>query len=313
MKITGELVADGSLWNDHINAQEMIDGGVTSFIIGLYQQNVNGKIVLHTNCRHICDQLATSKLTMQAYYYAYPEADPYKQADWFVNAMKEYPFKFAWADCEAYKYPMTGANRSISYQKFTARLHEGFPNCGVYTGKWYIDAFAPDLDKWLPQYPAWIPHYGYQPKLKTQMTWEQLKATWMPNYDIIISKGQTNPVGHQFTGDRCILPGTYDQYNRRMPLDVSLFTTSFMNSIRNNQPLIPPPPPPVIPKNYKVIIGVLNVRSSPDSSTPANLIGTISFGTQIYVDKIIGQWVHFVAQSGFPYGGYCWLGYLGRI
>jgi Glycosyl hydrolases family 25. len=136
MQIQGQLVADGSLWNDHINVQELIDGGVVSFIIGLYQENVNGKIVLNTNCRRICDQLAASNLIMQAYYYVYPEIDPYKQADWFISTMQQYPLKFAWADMESMKTPMTGIARSLSYQKFIERLHQYFPASGVYTGQW---------------------------------------------------------------------------------------------------------------------------------------------------------------------------------
>jgi len=252
MKIQGPLVIDVSLWDDHLNVKELVDGGVVSVIVGLYRQTEGGKVVLNSNCRRICDQVAAEgKMLMQAYFYVHPEQDPIKQADWFTNIIfvSGYPVRFIWADCEDYSAPMTSTARALSYQRFTERIKANFPHSGVYTNSSFIYDYAPNMNKWLGSYPAWVAHYGRQPSKKIMMTWEQLKTDWLPNYNIFLglpnyniflAPGQTNVVGHQFTGDRCLLPGVYSKYSYlpwwpnkgRLPLDVSVFTQSFIDSIR---------------------------------------------------------------------------------
>ena len=61
--------------------------------------------------------------------------------------------------------------------------------------------------------------------------------------------------------------------------------------------------------NYYVNVGVLNVRSSPDSSSNANIIGQIKYNTPITVDNPSGNWAHFTSTA-FPSGAWCWLVYL---
>jgi hypothetical protein len=75
------------------------------------------------------------------------------------------------------------------------------------------------MNTWLPQYRSWVPQYGKQPKEATQMTWAQLVASWLPDYDIILAAGQLPELvmGHQFTGDSCILPGSYSKDNVSYP------------------------------------------------------------------------------------------------
>ena len=51
----GQLVADGSLWDHHVKPQELVDGGVTSVIMGLYQGNWAMANTLNDNCKRICD------------------------------------------------------------------------------------------------------------------------------------------------------------------------------------------------------------------------------------------------------------------
>jgi len=241
MKIQGPLVIDVSLWDDHLNVQELIDGGVVSVIVGLYRQIAEGgKVVLNSNCRRICDQVAASDMLMQAYFYVHPEQDPIKQADWITNIIfiSGYPVKFIWADCEDYSAPMTSFARALSYQRFIDRIKANFPNSGVYTSRSFVYDHAPNMNKWLGSYPAWVAHYGRQPGKKVMLTWEQFKTDWLPNYNIFLAPGQTNVVGHQFTGDRCLLPGVYSKFSYlpwwpnkgRLPLDVSVFTQSFITS-----------------------------------------------------------------------------------
>jgi GH25 family lysozyme M1 (1,4-beta-N-acetylmuramidase) len=248
MKIQGPLVVDVSLWNDHLNIQELIDGGVVSVIIGLYKQ-VDGK-TLNVNCKRMADQVAASPLIMQTYCYYYPERDPVAEADWFTGVMSGYPVKYAWADCEAYKVVMTPLLRSEQNRRFAEELHKIFPPSGVYTAKWYTDGYCTttlpngttvnEMDRWLPKYLAWVAQYGHEP-LSIPMTWAVFKAFWLPNYDIILSAGQlpSQVVGHQFT-DKPILPGAYNTNNVRMTLDVSVFTPAFIQSLGT---IVAPPVP----------------------------------------------------------------------
>ena len=243
MKIQGPLVVDISLWDDHLNIQELIDGGVVSAIVGIYKMWDGSKYVINTNSKRLLDQVSASSLLLQSYYYYYPQYDPLVEANWFVDAMGGYPVKYAWADCESYSSNMDAKLRSEHHRQFTAQVASRFPNTGVYTAKWYIDEYAPEMNLWIPKYKAWVPHYGHQPAGRTNMSWATLKTNWLPNYDIILAKGQTsaNTVSHQFTGDVCILPGVYDNKNALRTLDVSVFTQEFINSLGGTHPVVSHP------------------------------------------------------------------------
>ena len=327
----GQLVIDVSKWDDHLRPQELLDGGVISVIVGLYPVWNGSQYVLNTNCKRIADQVAASNLIMQAYYYVYPELDPYKWADWFAGIIHQYqyPVRFVWSDCEDYKALMTPMARSLSYQRFTDRTNTYFPKkTGIYTGKWYIDEFATDangrgMNDWLPNYPSWVSHYGHQPLTATLMSWEELKQNWLPNYDIKCSPAQASRiVGHQFTGDKCYLPGVYCQYDAlpwwpykgRDKLDVSVFNPAFMSTISGGQVPTPAPTPVPAPANiYFVNIKLMNVRSSPDDSIDTNKIGVAPFQHRFIVDVVSGKWAHFLPQDGFPQGGWLWLAYLTKV
>jgi uncharacterized protein YraI len=134
------------------------------------------------------------------------------------------------------------------------------------------------------------------------MTWDQLKQNWIPNYDIILSSGQVNPVGHQFTGDKCILPGFYDYANQEQPLDVSVFSDAFLNAISGSGPIPIPDPTPIpipvpITNQYYVNIKLANIRGGPSTDYP--IVGTIGLNTQVVVSDASGgyskigtkQWV----------------------
>ena len=105
------------------------------------------------------------------------------------------------------------------------------------------------------------------------MSWEELKASWLPNYDVYTSPGMTDVVGHQFTGDRCHLPGVYDNglgmnailYKNRTALDISVFKADFLSSISGQ--IIPPSIPLSTYTLFKVVPAAINVRSAPVSTT----------------------------------------------
>lgn len=330
MKIQGPLVIDISKYDHHINTQELIDGGVKSVIVGLYSQWDGIKYGLNSNSQRLCEQVAASTLVLQTYYYYYPQFDPIKEANWFVDIMLSsgFPIKFAWADCEDHRYPMEKNVRSENYRRFTAQVASRFGNgkVGVYSSMYFMLDDAPEMNLWVGKYPSWVPHWGRQPSEKIMSTWEELNTKWLPNYNILIGTGQTNVVGHQFTGDRFMLPGVYNEYasipwwpnQGRMPLDVSVFTPAFIESlgvyIPPNPIPIPVPPPPTVGERYEFGINPINnvpviavyLRKGPGTSYA---IAATIYKAQIpYIylnDKvIINGYAELTDKSGWVYIAY---------
>jgi GH25 family lysozyme M1 (1,4-beta-N-acetylmuramidase) len=303
VKISGPLVVDVSLYDHHLNIQELLDGGVVSVILGLYRQWKSGVATLHDNCKRIIDQISPSPLILQTYKYYYPQEDPIKDADWFVDTMKEYPVKFAWADLEEHGSVMSQKLRSEQNRRFTAQLYSRFTNVGVYTRKSYVEEYAPEMDLWLGKYPTWVAHYGRGPmkngKQDVQnISWKELKANWLPDYPVLVPSGAKKFVGHQFTGSNpdigfFRLPGVYNQYapfwpnGGRMALDISVFTPQFIDSIGNasNQPPTPlQDPQPTPSADYVVVPAAINVRSGPASTY--KLIGIAKCGDILQVTPV---------------------------
>jgi hypothetical protein len=281
------LVPDVSSWCDHINAKEFEDGGCQSVVVGLYPITQNGKQVLNPVCRAQCVEVAThSKMVLQGYVWDDIINDPIKQADWFADmlASEGLPISWVWADQEqwwtnwflwnqyrrgiipASLVPRApAANISGHNQAFNKQFHTRFPNHGVYTNKNFVVSYAYQMDFWLPQYDSWVAHYKYQPQVATKMTWAEFQLLWMPNYDVILSAGQPAArfMGHQFTGDRCILPGSYTKYNQMQALDVSVFSKAFIEKLRGGVYIPPvPPPTPTDYIEYIVTEALINVRAT---------------------------------------------------
>jgi len=192
MKITGPLVVDTSLWVNHLNTQELIDGGVVSIIVGLYKQwnAKTQKYDLHPNCQRQIDQVVNSSLLLQAYYYYYPQYDPIVEANWFIDQikLKTLPVKFCWCDLEEHPWNITPLLLSEQYRRFTLQTHNRFPPRVLYC-RLLINGYAPEMNKWLSQYLQWVPKYGHEPDKKQLMTWDQLKVSWLPDYDISLAAG----------------------------------------------------------------------------------------------------------------------------
>ena len=74
---------------------------------------------------------------------------------------------------------------------------------------------------------------------------------------------------------------------------------------------IPTSVPPI--ENLYVANCNPRVRSSPDSSSDANVIGMLVMGTRVIVDEVQGNWAHFSPQTNFPAGGWAWKDYLTKI
>ncbi len=308
MKILDPVVTpDVSSWCDHINAKEFEAAGCGSVVVGLYASiDASGAKVLSAISRQQCLEVAThSSLVLQAYFWDDITQDPIKQADWLIHILRTegLPIKWIWIDQEqwwtdwtlwqqaiGHKIPMSSvpsaspANISSHFEAFNRHLHTQVAQSGVYTNKGFVTTWAAGMDAWLPQYRAWVPHYGRQPKESTVMTWAQLKEAWLPDYEFILSAGQKpdKVVGHQFSGDACVLPGSYNKMGGALPLDLSVFSKAFLEEIRsNNLSDVPVPTPIPIPvptptptptpvpqpatSDYVVIYARVNVRATPSS------------------------------------------------
>jgi hypothetical protein len=304
MKISDPvLVPDVSDWCDHINPKEFEDGGCASVVVGLYPayDNQGNKVLSPISRQHCIDVATKSSLVLQAYFWDDLTRDPLQQADWLVNIIRTegLPIRWIWIDQEQWWLDWTawqqargglipqtsvskGTPAAISghFEAFNRQFHDQISQSGVYTNMGFVSSWAPGMDAWLTQYYAWVPHYGRQPKEATLMTWANLKESWMPDYEVILSAGQKPEMvaGHQFTGDTCILPGSYNKGGLAMALDVSVFSKTFIEWIRNNDltggqivtpiPIPTPVQPPATqpgPDEYVVLYARINVRSKPSS------------------------------------------------
>ncbi len=104
------------------------------------------------------------------------------------------------------------------------------------------------MKNWLGKYKIWFAAYGKQPGVATKMTWQELRDKWLPDYDPIFKDTgivKENIVGHQFTGDRCLLPGGYQDILglKRKAMDVSVFQRSFMEQLGEVAQQTPSKPP----------------------------------------------------------------------
>ena len=304
MKISDPvLVPDVSSWCDHINAREFEDAGCGSVVVGLYPSfDASGKKVLSNVSRQQCQEVANhSQMVLQVYYWDDITQDPIQQADWLFNIIRAecLPIKWIWVDQEQWwtdwtlwqqaigkLIPMnqvpcaSPAKISSHFETFNRQLHCHSSQAGVYTNKGFITTWAAGMDAWLPQYRSWVPHYGRQPKESTVMSWATLKEVWLPDYEFTLSDGQKSDrvAGHQFTGDACILPGSYTKAGAALPLDVSQFSKAFLDGIRSNDLIkvpfpspapsptpAPTPTPQPATTDYVVIYARVNVRATPAS------------------------------------------------
>ncbi len=334
MKILDPVLApDVSVWCDHINPKEFEDAGCGSVVVGLYPTvERNGVKVLSPISRKHCIDVATkSSMVLQAYFWDDIIHGYKQQVEWLVSTIKTegLPIKWIWIDQEQWwldwtawqqarggKIPWSSvpkgspANINSHYEIFIRQFHSQIPQSGVYTNNGFVSTWAPEMNRWLSQYYAWVPHYGRQPKEATRMTWEQLKQSWLPDYEIALSAGQKPGLvaGHQFTGDIFMLPGSYSKYGSVLPLDVNVFSKTFIDGIRSGDlgsSTTPNPVPQPATVDYVVLYARVNVRAYPSST------GTwVRYAVKdeiLHVVKIENGWAQL------PDNTYIFAAYLGAV
>ena len=309
------LVPDVSSWCDHINAKEFEDGGCGSVVVGLYpERQTNGKLVLSPVSRAQCVEVAThSSMILQAYFWDDITLDPFAQADWLAETILQegLPIKFVWGDQEQWwtnwtvynkasagKVPWSFVPRasplniSLHYQAFMFHLSTQISGVGVYTNNGFVSSWSPSMGTWLSRYKAWPAEYGRQPAVPTRMTWAELKASWMPTFDLILAPGQLpdQVVGEQFTDD-CILPGSYNRIGQAMELDVSVFSAAWLKGLVQVVPLSGTTVPPIA---VPVPTGVLYVKTgswifaTPNDGAGCKCVGMTTVNEAVTVSQASG-------------------------
>jgi hypothetical protein len=192
---------------------------------------------------------------------------------------------------------------------FAEALAKVWPVTGIYTGRGFITTYAPSMKNWLGKYKVWLAAYGRQPAVATKMTWQELREKWLPDYDPIFKDTgivKENIVGHQFTGDRCLLPGGYQDILglKRKAMDVSVFQRAFMEhlgEVNPGGPSQPPDPNPIPPPAgipYIFLGSHLWVRDQPNETT-SRLIDSLTHDQRVLVVEIRGDWARLEKPAGW--------------
>jgi GH25 family lysozyme M1 (1,4-beta-N-acetylmuramidase) len=308
------LVIDVSYWDDRLDVPLLKKAGVAAVIVKCGSgMRRDSKFVSHAQA------VVDGGLLLMAYYWDDIISDPTAQARWVVEDINAtgLPVKFIWADQEQWwtnwnawlaarrnEIPYTAvpraspSNISLHNRIFAEALNALYPQSGVYSNYGFVTTWAPSIKEWIGNFTVWVAHYGKQPKIPIDITWEQLQKEWIPNYKFLTPPGakEERIVGHQFTGDAFRLPGVYNSLGHNVLLDVSIFSEEFLKVISGGQtPPKPPtdPDPPVPPagaREYFVNVAALNVRKGP--GTQFNVVGLLNKNTTVRVVEIQGNWAH---------------------
>jgi hypothetical protein len=318
------LVTDHSHWDVMLRPQELIDGGVTDVIL----KAGSGMGIDSRFLKNGAEVAKFSKhLRLHAYWWDDPIVGGNAQAEFAAQTLKAsgLPVVSLWGDMEQWwsdwnkwmaarlgklpwnQVPVFKPWALDSHCKaFAEALARVWPVTGIYTGRGFIITYAPAMKNWLGNYKIWFAAYGKQPAIATKMTWQELRDKWLPDYDPIFRDTgivKENIVGHQFTGDRCILPGAYQDLLglKRKVMDVSVFRRTFMEH-HGEVPPIPDPPPVPIPdtggKPYIFLGTHLWVRNLPNETT-ARLIDSLTKDQRVLVVEIQGEWARLEKPAGW--------------
>lgn len=319
------LVTDHSHWETMLRPQELIDGGVTDVIL----KAGSGLGAVDSSFQKHGEAVAkfSKYLRLHAYWWDDPIVSGNAQAEFAAQKLKAsgLPVLSLWGDMEQWwanwgKWTAARAGKlpwkavpvfkpwalDSHCKAFAEALAKVWPVTGIYTGRGYITSYAPAMKNWLGKYKIWFAAWGKQPSVAKKMTWQELRDKWLPNYDPIFRDTgivKENIVGHQFTGDRCILPGGYQDILRwkGKAMDVSVFQRSFMEHLGEvSGPIEDPVDPIPVPagKPYIFLGSHLWVRNLPNETT-ARLIDSLTKDQRVLVVEIQGEWARCENPAGW--------------
>ena len=320
------LVTDHSHWDTLIRPQELIDGGVTDVIL-----KAGSGLGIDSYFQKHGEAVAkfSKYLRLHAYWWDDPIVSGNAQADFAAQKLKAsgLPVLSLWGDMEQWwsdwnKW-MAARTGKLAWgnvpvfkpwaldshcKAFAEALAKVWPVTGIYTGRGFITSYAPTMKNWLGNYKIWFAAYGKQPSIATKLSWQELHDKWLPDYDPIFRDTGVvagNIVGHQFTGDKCMLPGIYTDLLglRRKPVDVSVFQRSFLEHLGEVAPAGPIEDPAVVnpvPAGtpYIFLASSLWVRDQPNETT-CRLIDSLTKDQRVNVLEIQGTWARIEKPAGW--------------
>jgi len=284
---------DVSKWQGFVNWKLAVNNGARFAYIKSSQWDTDPRFK---------ENWANSKgiLPRGAYHYLDWGWDEVKQAELMVKSMGadfgELPPACDFEQNPA-PYGLTPTQTTAKLQRFldTVECLTGrIPT--IYTGYYFWKDWGNTLAKWT-KYPQWLPWYAskawifYCTKGGTgaPKPWKQWTVWQYSDRGSGLAYGcQSASVDlNEFYGSEA---------------DFAMFTGG------NSMPI---PPPPI--ENLYVANANPRVRSSPDGTSLTNVIGMLTKGFQVVVDKNLNGWAHFVPQAAFPNGGWVWAVYLTKV
>ena len=327
------IVIDISKWQDHVRPDEL-DGVEAVILKSGSGMSRDPKFEKHGTT------LADAGIALMAYHWDDITIDPSEQAEWALEdiAKTGLPIKFLWADQEqswidwdefhdaalnriAWSEVRRASSKNISahnsafMKTLASRASKGL--FGVYTNRGFTSSWAKETKSWIGEYHLWVAHYGVQPKKRTEMTWAELREKWLPDYTPALPEGADAQklLGHQFTGDRCVLPGVYRNATDLSSLDVNVFEGTFIDQIKTNKDLVkakkaeanqPPAWSSSILKTsvgtkFLVNVDALNIRKGSGTNFP--VLGLLTKNQQVTVTERQGKWAK-LESGGWVYAAY---------
>jgi hypothetical protein len=327
------LVIDISLYDDHVVPEEL--QGVEAVIL-----RTGSGMTRDPKFEANGTALANAGILLMGYYWDSIELDPAHQAEWALDDIAKVglPLKALWADQEQWwsnwdewhaaiagRIDWSSVSRassknislhnSIFMKTLAAKMTSG--ECGIYTSRGFTSSWAAESKAWIGGYNLWVAHYGRQPQTRTSLTWSELKASWLPQYSPNVPDGADPKklIGHQFTGDRCLLPGVYNAAGKQAPLDVSIFDGAFIDRLKASPDVVKgsalmqgkpdtwqgTQPDAKQGSAFVVNVFALNVRQGPGSDTAVQ--GVLTQHQQVTVTERQGNWAK-LDSGGWVYAPY---------
>jgi GH25 family lysozyme M1 (1,4-beta-N-acetylmuramidase) len=185
-------------------------------------------------------------LIVGCYHWCDPIMDDARQAANVLETIKDYPVSMIaldveqwWGDWGLWYQSIQGKISGASVPKLSPqRISDNGHNVAryieakdplkrpiiIYTAKWFMDSYSPQIAQWVTKYKLWAAQYPYAAGA-VKVAWNEFKAKFLPQTKPILPKGLTEWSFWQFTGDKFQLPGVYGDKGglRTSAVDVNWF------------------------------------------------------------------------------------------
>jgi lysozyme len=288
--MTRALGADYSHWQDDDSTPQQVDfekaknAGLSFVFIKVSQQVADSDYLMNWHNAKLAG------LPRGGYHYLDWRMDTHAQAKLFssllmndpgeLNPILDLEMKAGAPDKDAIE------EKALDFLQYVEQTTGKLP--GIYTGYYFWRDYT-NMSEQFARYPLWLAWYAPEVNVIVPEPWDYW-TFWQ-----YTSKGD----GHKYGAES-------------LDLDMNLFKGTVEELEDYADVSIPTPPVPTT-SLYFVNCGALNVRSTPTSASSSNIIGYLSKFNQIAVDKIQGNWAHFIPQTGFINGGWVYKTYISPV